>query len=53
MSASWDVSKIRVGDIIFADWGYSSFTLDGKIEHVMIVTKIQGTATYGRVREAG
>jgi len=39
--------KIQVGDIIFVDWGYGSYTLDGEIDHVMIVTQKTGNSYAG------
>jgi len=40
-------SQIQVGDIIFADWGYNGMTVDGVIDHVMIVTEKTGNSYAG------
>jgi len=42
-----DFSKIKVGDIIFADWGYHTYTVDEYIDHVMIVTQKTGNSYEG------
>jgi len=41
-----DFSKIKNGDIIFADWGYNTYAVDGYIDHVMIVTQKTGNSCW-------